>query len=179
MRTVLFLFGHLIDEDADWLAKVGKVERVAAGEILIREHKQTENLFIVLEGVLGVYRSKSMLAVAKLQSGDVVGEMSFVDATPPSATVQADQDSLVLRIPRAVLQAKINEDQGFAARFYRSMAIFISDRLRHTMLKLAQLQGEELDEHALTEDELDPNVLDTVSFAGHRFDRMLKKLKRG
>jgi CRP/FNR family cyclic AMP-dependent transcriptional regulator len=178
MRTVLFLFGHLIDEDADWLANIGIVEKVSAGEILIEEHRQTENIFIVLEGILGVYRSKSWLAIAKLQSGDVVGEMSFIDATPPSATVRADQNSLVLRIPRTVLQAKIDEDQGFAARFYRSMAMFLSDRLRNTMLKLAQLQGAETDEKGLTEDELDPNVLDTVSFAGNRFDRMLKKLKR-
>lgn len=178
MRTVLFLFGHLIDEDADWLANIGIVEKVSAGDVLIEEHRQTENIFIVLEGILGVYRSKSWLAIAKLQSGDVVGEMSFVDATPPSATVRADQDSLVLRVPRTVLQAKIDEDQGFSSRFYRSMAIFLSDRLRSTMLKLAQLQGEDINEAGLTEDELDPNVLDTVSFAGNRFDRMLKKLKR-
>jgi CRP/FNR family transcriptional regulator, cyclic AMP receptor protein len=178
MRTVLFLFGHLIDEDADWLANIGTVEKVNAGEILIEEHKHIENVFIVLEGILGVYRSKSWFAIAKLQSGDVVGEMSFIDATPPSATVRADQSSLVLRIPRTALQTRIDEDQRFAARFYRSMAMFLSDRLRSTMLKLAQLQGEEPDGDGLTEDELDPNVLDIVSFAGNRFDRMLKKLKR-
>lgn len=178
MRTVLFLFGHLIDEDADWLANVGIVEKVSAGEILIEEHKHLENIFIILEGILGVYRSKSLFPVAKLQSGDVVGEMSFIDATPPSATVRADQSSLVLRVPRKVLQNKINADQGFAARFYRSMAMFLSDRLRSTMLKLSQIQGETSGEDGLTEDELDPNVLDTVSFAGNRFDRMLKKVKR-
>lgn len=178
MRMVLFLFGHLIDEDADWLAKVGTVEKVSAGQILIEEHKQIENIFIVLEGILGVYRSRSWLAIAKLQSGDVAGEMSFIDATPPSATVRADQDSMVLRISRTVLQTKIDKDQGFAARFYRSMAMFLSDRLRSTMLKLAQLQGEDTGDNGLTEDELDPNVLDTVSFAGSRFDRILKKLKK-
>lgn len=178
MRKVLFILGHLSDEDADWMAGIGKVEKVNARETLIEKGREIENIFIVLEGSLGVYRSSSAsTAVAKLQAGDIVGEMSFIDKNPPSATVRADLNSLVLRIPRTALQTKIDQDQGFAARFYKSTAMFLSDRLRKTMLQLSQLRGEEPEEDDVLEDELDPNVMDTLSFAGNRFDRMLKRLK--
>jgi len=38
--------------------------------------------------------------VAQLMSGEVIGEMSFVDSYPPSASVQALERSAVLAVPR-------------------------------------------------------------------------------
>jgi CRP/FNR family transcriptional regulator, cyclic AMP receptor protein len=61
-----------------------------------------------------------------------MGEMSFVDQAPPSATVQAMEPSFVLDIPRRRLNAKLAEDAGFAARFYRALSMFLAARLRAT-----------------------------------------------
>jgi hypothetical protein len=102
--------------------------------------------------------------------------MSLVDGRPPSATVRARDDALVLAIPCERLKAKLQEDSGFAARFYKAIAIFLSDRLRG---KLEMLGGEpqpRLDEDAFDADELDPALMDSLYLAGQRFDRMLKRL---
>ena len=102
--------------------------------------------------------------------------MSFVDGRPPSATVQALSDSLLFAIPRRALASKLEADQGFAARFYRALAVFLSQRLRDTVQHLGYGAGVALDEEVEYSDELNPAVLDTVPLAGARFDRMLKRL---
>ena len=69
----------------------------------------------------------------------------------------------VLAVPRKALLAAFERDTGFAARFYRAMAIFLSDRLRS-----ATTDG--------PDDELDEGLLDTVHQAGDRFVRLLSLL---
>ena len=117
--------------------------------------------------------------IARLNTGEIVGEMSFVDARPPSATVKALDDSTVYALPRAVLNAKLATDLGFAARFYKALAIYLSStvRERHRALGFGGGDGTALaTEEPDDADELDPNVLDGVYLAGERFDRMVKRL---
>ncbi|MEQ8963679.1 MAG: cyclic nucleotide-binding domain-containing protein, partial [Coleofasciculus sp. C2-GNP5-27] len=90
MKKVFFLLGELNDDDMDWMLAVGHRKEVTAGTILIEEGKPIDTLLILLEGTLSV--SVSALqgkTIARLTSGAVVGEMSFADTRPPSATVQA------------------------------------------------------------------------------------------
>ena len=178
MRKVLFLLGELSDLDVEWLTARGKKERVTAGTILIREGKQIDAMYVLLEGRLSVWiDDRGKRELAQLGAGEVVGEMSFVDARPPSATVEAMSDSVVLTIRRSELQEKLKNDTAFAARFYRALAGFLSDRLRATVTRLGYGRAEPEEESTI--DELDPNLLDSVHLAGARFDRMLKRLMSG
>ena len=93
--------------------------------------KATEWLYFVLDGALVVH-TPAAPRIAVLKAGDVVGEISFVDARPPVASVRAEVESKVGAVPRAVLSAKLRDDVGFAARFYRALAVFLADRLRTT-----------------------------------------------
>jgi CRP-like cAMP-binding protein len=102
--------------------------------------------------------------------------MSFADARPPSATVQAVETSLVLSIPRQLLIEKLQEDQGFASRFYRAIAIFLSTRLRGTVRYLGYAKGQLLSEDHNAED-LSPEMIDNVPLAKARFDWLLRRLR--
>jgi len=107
-----------------------------------------------------------------------VGEISFVDSRPPPATVTAAQFSHVLAIPRAVLCAKMATDAWFASRFFKALAIFLADRLRTTTSRLGYgrpIQDE--DENQDAGDEIDLEVMDSVSLAAIRFDKLLKRLQ--
>jgi CRP-like cAMP-binding protein len=132
MRKVLFIFGQLADADIDWLAAAGRRERLAAGSVLIREGVAAGALYIVLEGQLAVVQAAPgrEREVARLLTGEIVGEMSFIDARPPSATVRAATDVVVHTIPKSRLEEHLNHDVAFAARFYKAVAMFLSDRLR-------------------------------------------------
>jgi CRP/FNR family cyclic AMP-dependent transcriptional regulator len=181
MRKVLFLFGQLNDDDIEWLLTAGKKRFIGEGVVLIEQAVPVDSVFILLDGRLAVWlkpRRGPDRELARLNAGEIVGEMSFVDARPPSATVKALEGSTVFSISKAALNAKLTADQGFGARFYRALAIYLSTtvRERHRALGgtgVAEAGDEEEDDEA---DELDANVLDGVYLAGERFDRMVKRV---
>ena len=167
MKNVLFLFGQLTDEDEEWMMHHGNRRMALKGTAVIEQGQATRSLFIVLHGELQVVNaSEPSRILATLGPGEIVGEMSFVDARPPSATVQCASTSVLFALDRELLEEKIEEDPLFAANFYRSLAIFLSHRIRTVM------GGEAGDEDF---DELDPNALDGISRAGDRFERLLNR----
>jgi len=174
MRKVLYILGELNDEDVEWMAATGR--RVVVGDaplVLIHEGTAAADLFFVLDGH-SVVSVGGVGDVARLGTGEVVGEMSFVDSAPPSATVTAEPGSVILALPKREMLARLGKDIGFAARFYRAMAIFLADRLRS-----ANTRGKtsaSLGDRRIVEDELDEGLLDNVSLAGVRFERMLTVL---
>lgn len=171
MRKVLYILGELNDEDVEWMAATGRRRVVEnAPLVLIKEGQPAEDLFFMLDGhstvsVAGVGN------VARLGTGEVMGEMSFVDSALPSATVTAEPGCVVLALPKRDMLARLGKDVGFAARFYRAMAIFLADRLRSANTR--GKQSESLGDKRIVEDELDEGLLDNVSLAGVRFERML------
>jgi len=169
MRKVLYIFGQLTDSDVDWLATQGKRVRLPRGSMLIREGVPVDALYIVLEGELNVVREQTGREIARLGAGEIVGEMSFIDARPPSATVRARTDVVVYTVSKQKLQHGLDENVGFAARFYRAVATFLSDRVRKAT---ATQEGIDAD----SADELDDTVLDNVDRAGVRFNDLSRRL---
>lgn len=177
MKKVFFLLGELDDDDIDWMISTGRREEIVAGTVLIQEGEAIDTLHILLEGTLAVsVAALEGKTIARLTSGAVVGEMSFADARPPSATVQAVENSLVLSIPRHQLVEKLKKDEGFASRFYRAIAIFLSTRLRGTVRYLGYAKGQLLNEDSGSED-LSPEMLDNMPLAKARFDWLLRRLR--
>jgi CRP/FNR family cyclic AMP-dependent transcriptional regulator len=177
MRKVLYILGELSDSDVEWLIATGSKERLLAGETLINQGTPITTLYIVLDGQLSVCtaRGDRESEIARLGSGEIIGEMSFVDSRPPSATVKALSDSVVLAIPRSALLDKLQEDTDFASRFYHALAIFLADRLRG-MVSLFGYGNERVPVEETNAVELDDTILDNVYLAGSRFDRLLKRL---
>ncbi len=170
MRKVLYILSRLTDEDVDWISTAGRRARHASGEILIRQGGEISSLMFVLDGKVSV-DIEGVGQVASLGSGEMLGEMSLVDESPPSATAIVLESANVLHVDRKLLNAKLDSDPAFAARLYRAIAMFLSARMRSTVQLLGYGKAAVLDE-----DELDISVLDTVTIAGSRFDRMVKKL---
>jgi len=171
MRKVLFIFGELSDSDVEWMSDTGQVRNLQAGEPLIEAGRPVSDLSLVLRGELSV--TAGGREIARLDEGEIVGELSFLDARPPYASVLAAAASVVLSVPHAAIHARFARDPGFAARFYRSLGIFLASRLRQTVGQLGVLDSDDrLAEEETSIDEIDPEVLDRSALAGHRFERL-------
>ncbi len=178
MRKGLFILSQLSERDIEWILANGTSEEIAAGTVLIHEGKPLEALYIVLDGHLSVsVAALGNREIAKIGYGEVLGEMSFVDASPPSASVQALENSLILSIPRLLLAERLKEDLEFACRFYRAIAGFLSHRLRFTVSQL----GYDVTQTLQEADPMDPvnaERSDHISLAGTRVDHILKQIKK-
>ncbi|WP_025034680.1 cyclic nucleotide-binding domain-containing protein [Bradyrhizobium sp. DOA9] len=172
MRKVLYIFGLLTDADIGWLGMNGSCRRIRSGEVLIQEGKQTDSLILLLEGEVQV-SARGHGDIARMSVGEIMGEVSLVDSAPPSATIAVVADGMALFIDKTLLLDKLDQDEGFAARFYRALAIFLADRLRATRQpttdRLIDLAG-------ISRDELDMGIMERVADAGERFNRLLHAL---
>ncbi|HEY9762186.1 MAG TPA: cyclic nucleotide-binding domain-containing protein [Trichocoleus sp.] len=135
MRNSLLLLGELTDEDVDWLCQSGEKINIPAEDVLIKEGHPIQALYLLLDGTLVVKASspsnpQEQRIVAHLTTGEVIGEMSFIDHRLPSATVIAETDAVLLAFPQSQLLQRTETDLAFGKRFYRGLAFCLSNRLR-------------------------------------------------
>jgi CRP-like cAMP-binding protein len=118
------------DEDARWLHEHGAQMRVHPGDRVLVEGVHPEHLYLVLEGEFRVssaqMRDPDMLRV---NAGELLGEISYIQHTPPGATVYAVTDGVLLAIPRTELDAKIADDPAFGSRFRKVLMDFAVSRM--------------------------------------------------
>jgi CRP-like cAMP-binding protein len=174
MRKALYMFGILDDSDLEWLSKSGSTRFLEAGKTIITQGEPVGSLFIVLNGELQVYSEE--IEIARLQSGEIVGEISFVDSRPPLASVKAAVDSSVFAINAELIRGKLAKDTSFASRFYRAVAIFLADRLRVTTSRFGYGRADQDTVEDTDPDELHPELLEAIDLAATRFDKLLRRI---
>ena len=133
IREILLDWKELSNSDREWMIESGESKEIPDGTNLIEENKSIDGLFIILRGEFTVL-AMDKRQIATLSGGEVVGEMSFVRHLPPSATVEAVQNSYVWVLSRNKLTEKLNNDLAFSSRFYKYLAIVSSDRATRTTL---------------------------------------------
>jgi len=174
LRKVLYILGQLDDQDVDWMARTGRRLLLQPGQTLITQGEATPDLYVVIDGSL-VVSAAGVGKLATLLSGEIVGEMSFVDSSPPSASVTAETATIVLAIPKDDIEEKILDEPLFGLRFFRALALFLADRLRNTTKsRQAQNSKGQLGAAEVDADELDEKLMDKLAVAGDRFDRLTK-----
>ena len=93
------LFSQVPQEQLLELATIAREREVRKGEVVIRKGAQETTMFVVAEGSLKV----DIPGVPPLYRGGVVGEMATLANQPRTATVRAEEDSLLLVLDRAPL----------------------------------------------------------------------------
>ena len=110
-------------------------------EYLIREGEESTQMYFLQSGTMAVFKRKgdSTIQIGTIYSGEVVGEMSFLDELPRSASVRARVDSEVLVIPHK----KFIDVLDGQPRWFRSLMKTLSQRLRHANKMVARKSVEE------------------------------------
>lgn len=68
-----------------------------AGDVITREHAQDKELFILVSGRIGVYK-EDVKVTEFSEKGMVIGEMSIILDGPRTATLIAEEESVVLNL---------------------------------------------------------------------------------
>jgi signal transduction histidine kinase len=160
LRDVYF-FKELSDEEVEGIEHLCKEDHFSPGEIIFRENAPAERFFIVLDGMVEVwkdYGSPTPDLLAVHGQGHLFGEMALIDDLPRSATVVAKTATRVLYMFRAEFDRILRENSAVALSILRSLSAmvrksnesYVEDlRERNTQLEAAYHELQEAQEELL------------------------------
>ncbi len=90
------LFEQFTEEELLGFAENVTEEHLAPGEVLFYEGAPAYDMYILLEGSLRVF--KESRSITTIKAVDYIGEMAIIETMPRSATVEAIESCLLLRI---------------------------------------------------------------------------------
>jgi extracellular factor (EF) 3-hydroxypalmitic acid methyl ester biosynthesis protein len=133
--VALDIFEQLRQEDTHWILASSELKTISANGLLVREDDPSDTIFLIADGLFEVYVFSDLtgqIKVGQLGPGEVIGEISWLDGKPVSASVRAVETSSVIALDTALLDRKLADDSRFAARFLRGIATLTAERLRRT-----------------------------------------------
>lgn len=139
------------DENIRQLAAIMDPPRaIAAGHFLFEEGDPGDALFFILSGSFEVLKredgSDARHRLALLTAGQSIGEVSLLDSGPRSGAVRAVEDSEVIAIPVARLDACEDRGVGVDSRLKINLAYELAARLRRTNEATVETLRRQLDE---------------------------------
>ncbi|MGB5735104.1 MAG: cyclic nucleotide-binding domain-containing protein [Thiohalocapsa sp.] len=126
------LFGGVRNDVLELIVDHAAERSLAAGEVLFTEGDPGETMYLLESGELEVFRRRHSAdyPMSRLHAGDCVGEMSFVDLGPRSASVVAATPARVLELTHGALLRLYEQDLEQFALIQMNMAREMSRRLR-------------------------------------------------
>jgi CRP-like cAMP-binding protein len=114
----------------DWVLLLDRAKSVTfkKGEKLIQQGKQTRVVYLLVTGKAGI--TVGATKIAEVTPGQVCGEMAFLEDSLASATASAEEDLEAFTIAWGALVDLFELYPHLASRFYRSLAVNLSRRLR-------------------------------------------------
>ncbi|NNK84615.1 MAG: SLC26A/SulP transporter family protein, partial [Desulfobacterales bacterium] len=113
-------------------------------ETVFKEGDQTRDIYFLIKGkmTVNIYlpESDSQKRLFTYAPGTVIGEMSFLDGAPRSASVWASERSEVMCLPIKNFQRLSQKEPELTTKFIKSLALEISGRLRRTSNQVRLLE---------------------------------------
>lgn len=146
----LDLFRGVMPDDVQDLLQKCERRDLSAGELLLSPGARNESVFIVLSGSLNIHvGSPDTPAIANMEVGECVGEMSIIEDRDPSAYVIAAEETHLLLIHQSVLWKMVDASHDFA----KNLLVVLSERVRSHNQVIAESFGElrKFERHATTD----------------------------
>ena len=152
-------FSKLKPAERNALLAAGQRHHYAAGDIVLEQGaKRDETIYVVAEGAVRIERQlrvraayrlddkgnpvrasdpdgkpeRTRLVLQRLGKGSIFGEMSFLVTAVGTTEIVAEEDSEIIHIARNAVRDLMDSDTAFAGRFYHSLAVTLTRRIRQT-----------------------------------------------
>jgi CRP/FNR family transcriptional regulator, cyclic AMP receptor protein len=131
----VYLFKELTAEERTSLTRIAEEMNLPAGFSIFRAGDSATALYLIKDGsvrIAVIAANGERIDVATIGSGSHFGEMALIDGANRSATAETLEPTHMFRFDYDKITALLDRSPATAARLYRSMARFLSNRLRQT-----------------------------------------------
>ena len=115
------------------------------GELLFKEGDNSKDLYIIQNGIVKIFKESEgkQLPIALVHSGQFIGELSFFDGKPRSASAEAATDLKVIKLDQAKIEREVRKLPSWLLVLIRSIA----DRMREAdeLVKRNQIVDTKMD----------------------------------
>ncbi|MCK5074299.1 MAG: cyclic nucleotide-binding domain-containing protein [Bacteriovoracaceae bacterium] len=107
---------------------------VKKDEYLMREGEESDTMYFLKSGTMGVFKIKGGREhlIGNIYSGELVGEMSFLDKGPRSASVKSMSECHMIVIPSDKFERTLSQ----LPSWYRALVNTLLDRLRRANARI-------------------------------------------
>lgn len=140
------IFANVAADTIDSLCRAGRALSLRQGDLLIREGESIDSIYCLLKGEVDVLIPDDpegladLTLVNMLVDGECIGEYSFIDRQPASATVRATTDTELLELPHDLLRRMLDADPTLRARLYQNLLESLVERLRNSNVYIDYLR---------------------------------------
>jgi CRP-like cAMP-binding protein len=108
--------------------------KLMADEYLLHEGEESHQMYYLHSGTLAIFkrRGDAVQQIGTIYSGELVGEMSFLDQKPRSATVKALSECELIVIPID----KMDQLNRTLPSWYKALVSTLLDRLRRANARI-------------------------------------------
>ena len=131
----VYLFADLSADERASMAKIAEEMSLAAGFPIFSAGDPATALYLIKDGSVRLTLTSSggkSIDVATLGSGSHFGEMALIDGAKRSATAVTLEPTSLFRFDYAKITTLLDRSPAIAAKFYRALSRFLSNRLRQT-----------------------------------------------
>lgn len=136
-RALSILAPGLAKNDARRLLAIGHRAEIPMGTALVHEGQKIDNLFVLLDGRCRV--RKDEVDVATLGAGAIVGEMTYANGMPATATVETLENIDVYVFAAEKLRKLLSANPGIASELELASASVMRQRLKDTTDSIARM----------------------------------------
>jgi CRP-like cAMP-binding protein len=129
---------EMSNADIEWLLSVGQIQDLSTGHSIIQPHQANRHTYLILNGTLTTalpwQATDRIKEFAQLQQGEILNVIS--NDCDQSMTIKTTTPTQVLAIEQTQLVEKLQQDQTFAAHFYRAQTFMLMQRLQALITQL-------------------------------------------
>jgi CRP-like cAMP-binding protein len=137
--TSIPAFRFVSPEAATSLSSIARIDTREKGDAIVLSGEDVSAIYVVAEGMVGVFPPGVAKPIAELGPGDCFGEMSFIESSQASATIRAVQNGTkLIRLRQDELHQLSRENAELGAAIFRGIALTLSKKLRATTSRIAE-----------------------------------------
>ena len=134
----------MYDDEIEKVSKSQTVHHYVAGECIVREGQQADQIFILLEGVAELEKQAvgGRTRIERIKQGEVFGLLLLLDEKPYSIDVIARTPCAVLEIKHKSIMSLFDKNPRIFAVMTLNICRILGRRLRSSYQRLGELKAQ-------------------------------------